>query len=203
MIHEAPVQRHPGGRRAEITRAAYRVMARSGVHRASLNMVAREAGVSKALLLYHFGTKDNLVLAALQWVLAATASRIRASMEGATDGRDAISRLLDAVWVGPEQNRDFFRFYLDGVEHQTRLANFEWLGATARETINGHYREVIEAGAAAGVFSVDDVAAAATQMRAVIEGMFLQWLQSVEWATNHDAYRDECRRAVLVLLRAA
>ena len=64
-------------RRSEILGAAYRVMAREGVHRTPLDRIADEAGVSKGLLLYYFETKDALALAAMGWVLAATAARVR------------------------------------------------------------------------------------------------------------------------------
>ena len=56
-------------RRAELIRVAYKVMARDGVHRVPLQQIATEAGVSKGLLIYHFQTKDGLVLASLEWVL--------------------------------------------------------------------------------------------------------------------------------------
>lgn len=47
-------------REMEIIRSAYRTMAQQGSHRMSLQDVADDAGVSKALVLYHFGTKDAL-----------------------------------------------------------------------------------------------------------------------------------------------
>lgn len=202
MTSGVEVRREARGRRAEITRAAYGVMARHGVHRASLKMVAVEAGVSKALVLYHFGSKDNLVLAALEWALAGTAARIRSSLADTPAGRSSIAKLMDAVWVGPVQNRDFFRFYLDGVEHQTRAPDFARLGAASRQAINGHYVEVIEAGVGAGAFDVADSSEAASQMRALIEGMFLQWLQTDDWSTNHGDFRDNCLAGVLLLLGA-
>ena len=134
--------------------------------------------MSKSLLLYHFHSKDALVLAALEWVLNATAARIRADLEPLADPTQAIPVVIDAVWVGPEANRDFFRFYLDGVDHQARSPEFDEVGATCRTIINGLYREVIEASAAAGVLGIEDPDAAATTMRSVIEGFFLQWLQT-------------------------
>ena len=187
-------------RRSAILRAAYRVMARDGVHRTPLARVAEEAGVSKSLLLYHFHSKDALVLAALEWVLNATAARIRADLEPLADPTQAIPVVIDAVWVGPEANRDFFRFYLDGVDHQARSPEFDEVGATCRTIINGLYREVIEASAAAGVLGIEDPDAAATTMRSVIEGFFLQWLQTDDWRTNHSAYREQCRSAVVALM---
>lgn len=189
-------------RRGEILRAAYRVMAREGEHRTPLDRVAAEAGVSKGLLLYHFHSKDELALAAMEWVLDATAARIRKALADIADPADAISAVIDAVWIAPEANRDFFRFYLDGVEHQTRSPGFDELGKTAAMIINGLYQEVIEAGLNAGVFEVTDPASAAIDMRAIIEGSFLQWLQTDDWKHNHADYRERCRSAVLTQLRS-
>lgn len=190
------------GRRSAILRGAYRVMAREGVHRTPLDRVAAEAGVSKGLLLYHFHSKDALVLAAMEWVLNATAARIRKALADIVDPADAISVVIDAVWIGPEANRDFFRFYLDGVEHQTRSPGFDDLGHTATVIINGLYQEVIETGVNAGVLEVADSVSAAVDMRALIEGSFLQWLQTDDWQNNHAGFRERCRSAVLVQLRS-
>lgn len=190
------------GRRSAILRAAYRVMAREGVHRTPLDRVAAEAGVSKGLLLYHFHSKDALVLAAMEWVLNATAARIRKALADIVNPADAISVVIDAVWIGPEANRDFFRFYLDGVEHQTRSPGFDDLGHTATVIINGLYQEVIETGVNAGVLEVADSVSAAVDMRALIEGSFLQWLQTDDWQNNHAGFRERCRSAVLVQLRS-
>jgi len=184
-------------RRSELLRAAYLVMARDGVHRTPLARVAEEAGVSKGLLLYHFQSKDALVLKTLEWVLDTTASRIRQALAESSERSAAISVVVDAVWVGPDQNRDFFRFYLDGLEHQTRSPQFEELGDLARTIINGLYREVIESST---TLSGADSEAATTTMRAIIEGFFLQWLQTHNWKTNHQRYRDRCLLAVSSML---
>jgi AcrR family transcriptional regulator len=189
-------------RRADLIRAAYRVMARDGVHRVPLHEIAAEAGVSKGLLIYHFQTKDGLVLAALEWVLATTEARIRERLAGSADPTEAISTVVDAVWVSPEANRDFFRFYLDGVEHQARSPEFDEFADRAASIMNSFYREVIVSGVEAGVLTVDDPTAAAIQMRAVIEGMFLQWVQTHDWRTNHDIYREWCRQTLLRALGA-
>jgi AcrR family transcriptional regulator len=186
-------------RRAAILRAAYRVMAREGAQRTPLTKIAEEAGVSKALLLYHFERKDALIIAAFEWALKATATRIREQLAERTDPAAAIDVVIDAVWIGPKANRDFFRFYLYGVDHMTRTASSD-VGATSRPIINGLYQEVIAAAAEAGGRTVRDPNVAATTMRAIIEGFFLQWLQTDDWETNHSVYREQCRSAVQALL---
>jgi AcrR family transcriptional regulator len=158
--------------------------------------------VSKGLLIYHFQTKDGLVLAALEWVLEATEGRIRRRLAESKDPARAISDVIDAIWVDPEANRDFFRFYLDGVEHQARSPEFDEFADKGRSIMNAFYRELIVAGVDDGVLRVDDPTVAAIQMRAVIEGMFLQWLQTSDWRANHPRYREHCRQALLRVLGA-
>jgi AcrR family transcriptional regulator len=182
-------------RRSAILRAAYRVMSREGAQRTPLTKVAEEAGVSKALLLYYFERKDALIAAAFEWALNATATRIRQKLAERRDPAEAIDVVIDAVWIGPEANRDYFRFYLDGVDHLTHSPSSD-MGAISRPIINGLYRDAISSAAVAGGLRVDDPEAAANTMRAIIEGFFLQWLQTDDWPANHSTYREQCRSAV-------
>jgi AcrR family transcriptional regulator len=189
-------------RSLSIVKAAYRVMSRRGVHRVPLTEVADEAGVSKGLVLYHYGSKDALVLAALEWVLRGTATRLRAAVEESVDAVDAIRAVVAAVWRNPQANRDFFRFYLDGVEHQTRVDGFDSLGATATEIIEGHYAEILGEAMLVSSIPATDPSEAAATMRAIVEGFFLQWLQRADWEDSHAEYRQRCTTAVLATVGA-
>lgn len=189
-------------REMEIIRSAYRTMARRGSNRMSLQEVADEAGVSKALLLYHFGSKDALLLAAMKWALERTAVRIREGMKPADNARDQISALLDAIFVEPEANREFYLFYLDLTEHAGRVPGFGELSETLNEIINGLYREVISRGVEEAAFHVTDVDVAARNMRALIEGTFLQWIQTDDWVRNHGTWKTDCLNALFRLLGA-
>lgn len=189
-------------REVELIRSTYRVMARRGSHRLSLQDVADEAGVSKGLLLYHFKTKDNLLLATMRWALSRTSDRIRERTADATDARDALAALVDAVFVGPKPNHDFNLFYLDLVEHAVRVESFQELPQLMRDIINRQYAEVIQRGIDDGTFKVEDAQTAAIEMRAQIEGIFLQWMQTDDWERSHGTYRDLCHDSLLRLLGA-
>jgi AcrR family transcriptional regulator len=183
-----------------IIRSAYRTIARGGSQRMSLREIAGDAGVSKALLLYHFGSKDNLLLAAMKWAVERTEQRIRERLEATSDAPDQISALVDAIFVGPEANRDFYTFYLDLVEHVARVPGFGSLSPMLDDIINGLYSEVVRAGIGQGAFEVSDVAEIARDMRAVIEGTFVQWIQTPDWRDNHAEWKEGCRQALLRLL---
>lgn len=187
-------------REMDIIRSAYRMMANRGSHRMSLQDIADEAGVSKALLLYHFGTKDALLYAAMRWALEGTAQRIRERLRSSNNPRQAITALIDAIFIDAEANRDFYLFYIDLVEHVGRDPSFGSLSTLLSDIINGLYAEVIADGARAGVFVIDDIDIAARNMRSVIEGTFLQWIQTEDWRENHTAWKGHCGDAVLLLL---
>jgi AcrR family transcriptional regulator len=189
-------------REVAIIRATYRMMADLGSHRLTLLDIAAEAGVSKGLLLYHFGSKETLIHAAMQWALEGTTERIRRRIEPDMNGKEAIAALVDAVFVGAEANRDFYLFYLDLIEYSARVPGFDELSTTLTGIINSLYAEVIEAGVRDGSFRVVDAELAARHMRALIEGTFLQWMETDAWRENHAAWRDDCRAAILTLLGA-
>ena len=189
-------------KQVHMVRSAYRLMGERGVHRVSLQDIAEAAGVSKGLVPYYFKTKENLVLATMRWVLHQVAERIRQSMAGAETAEERLLAMLDVIFAEPEANRRFYVVYLDLVEYAAREHRFGQLSATFREVVNALYAEVIRAGVAEGTFKVEDVDEAAAGMRALIEGVFVQWLQEDDWKGLHASYRDFCKRAVLGFLGA-
>jgi TetR/AcrR family transcriptional regulator, fatty acid metabolism regulator protein len=185
-----------------LVRSAYKVITRQGSHRLSLQDVADQAGVSKGMVLYYFKSKENLFLVTMRWALERTEARIRERIAGADDPHEVIAALVDAVFIGPEQNRDFYLLYLDLIEHAARVPSFGRLSGMAVEIINGLYEEVIRDGVVSGGLDVDDPAAAAAAMRALIEGTFLSWLQREDWKASHPRFKALCHQNLLRLLGA-
>ena len=186
----------------DLVRSAYQVITRQGSHRLSLQDVADEAGVSKGMVLYYFKSKEHLFLVTMRWALERTEARIRRRIAGVDDPHEVIAALIDAVFVGPEQNRDFYLLYLDLIEHAARVPSFGRLSGMAHGIINGLYEEVIRDGMARGGFGVEDPVAAAAAMRALIEGTFLGWLQRDDWRAAHAEFKALCHRSLLTLLGA-
>jgi AcrR family transcriptional regulator len=186
----------------KLVRGTYAAMARVGTQQLSLRRLARELGVSPPLLVYHFGSRENLLVETMHWALAGTVRRIRRHVAGITDPEEALAALMDAVFVGPQANRDFHLVYMDLVQYSVRDPSFSGLADLLRTHINGSYAGVIRAGVKAGVFDVNDVDVAARHARAIVEGGFLQWLQEDDWETTHAALQQECHEALLVLLKS-
>ena len=188
-------------REIQFLRCTYQAISERGVHRVSLQEIAEMAGVSKGLIPYYFKTKDRLILRTMEWILSINADRIRESITGARTPEEKVLAMIDTIFAGPEQNRRFYLTYLDLLDHAARVDGFAQLSATFRSIVNSLYAEVISAGRDDGAFRVQDVEEAAAIVRAIIDGLFLQWLQEEDWERLHPHYQVTCKRAVLAYLK--
>jgi len=87
------------GRRTErnkerILRAALELFRVHGVRRTTTNDIARKAGVSPATVYNHFGSKEDLVRAAVKYFLASTAADFRKIMEGGLSFLEKLEQIL-------------------------------------------------------------------------------------------------------------
>ncbi|GAA5155817.1 TetR/AcrR family transcriptional regulator [Amycolatopsis dongchuanensis] len=84
-------------RRRQIAEAVWRLATRGGLENVSLRQVAAEAGVSARLLQYYFGTRDQLLLGALEILNADAEQRARERLmhlDGTGDMRAIVRGVL-------------------------------------------------------------------------------------------------------------
>lgn len=104
-------------RRRQIAEALLRAASARGLHATGMREVAAEAGVSLRLVQYYFGTKEELLLAAMQQLAARFAerglARIRASTpaNGPARPRDIIAAILTEGLPADEERRTFTILY--------------------------------------------------------------------------------------------
>jgi AcrR family transcriptional regulator len=188
-----------GPHREPLVREAYHLIGSKGMQRMSLQDVADAAGVSKALVLYHFRTKEELVLTTMRWVLDEVARRTSAAIESAETPAEKVRVLVDAIFVDPRRNRTFYLAYTDLIAHAVRNERFTELNEAFREIVNRQYAEVVAAGSGTS-FRELDPEEAAIAVRALIDGHFLQWLEEQDWEGTHRLYQERCARAILEYL---
>ena len=198
----ASLQPESSAPKLHLIRTTYRLIADKGVHRVSLEEIAAAAQVSKGIVLYYFKTKENLVLSTMEWVLSEVAERIRVVLPRARSPEGKVRAALEVIFASPESNRHFYLTYLDLVGYASRSHRFGRLSLTFRSIVNGLYADVIRFGIEQGSFAVRDVDEAALAMRAIIDGLFLEWLQEEAWERLHRRYRERAKAAVLAYLRS-
>ncbi len=185
-----------------LVRAAYRLIASKGIERTTLQDITDSAGVSKALAVYYFKTKENLLLAAIRWVLARVAERMTGVVASVEAPEQKVLAMVDAIFVDPRRNRDFYLAYTALIGEAARNERFNELNATFRSIMNGAYADLIRSGEGT-VFVVESVEEAAMGVRALIDGLFLQWLEESDWIALHGGYKAMCARAILRYLGVA
>jgi AcrR family transcriptional regulator len=104
-------------RRRQIADALLRTAAARGLHATGMREVAAEAGVSLRLVQYYFGTKEELLLSAMQHLAAQFSerglTRIRRIKEtkGAITPRDVIAAILTEAVPADDERRTFTVLY--------------------------------------------------------------------------------------------
>ena len=100
-------------RRRQIADALIRTAATRGLHATGMREIAAEAGVSLRLVQYYFGTKEELLLAAMQHLAvrfgAQATARFREARESGdlATPRDVIAAILAEALPADEERRTF------------------------------------------------------------------------------------------------
>ena len=91
-------------RRAQIVAGLRRVMAERGYERATIGLIARAARLTPGLVHYHFGSKQEVLLALVEDLTGRAQARIEARSAGAGEApRDRLIAFLDALLAtGPD-----------------------------------------------------------------------------------------------------
>lgn len=170
-----PLTADPRGQktRARILAATVELIAREGWEAVTVRKVAADAGVNFALVNYHFGSKANLMLAALE---SAFESEILTPMSGAfaSSHPDRVIGELVQLTLGPDvpdTARRVFESALGALAHDPELAR------RVRPMLD-HFRslltDVFERAVAAGRLPGDsDTQALAIACSAMLDGLGL------------------------------
>lgn len=156
-------------RRVEILSATVRQIQARGMGALRISDVAASLGVSPALVVYHFETKENLLAEALQHAAERDLLKLRRIVRGSGS---ATERLMAALhWYAPTGRARGWIIWVDG------WAEAMWDGSIAgvltelqrqwTEAIAG----LIDEGVEDGAFEVDDSLDAASRITALLDGL--------------------------------
>ncbi len=127
---------------------------------------------------------------------------MREAVAAEADPVGKIRGLVALIFPSPSKNRAFFRAFVDFSGLAARREPFrevnERFYAGCREIDGG----IVEEGMRRGVFVVRDPREAGSTMRAIFDGLMLQWLSEKEPEATFGVYRDRCERELLAYLLA-
>jgi AcrR family transcriptional regulator len=197
----APAKRRDlAGDKAQRIVAAMRAsVARRGAAGSTFDHVAREAGVSRGLLHYYFGTKERLLVEVVRRDTDIRMAALDQSLAGAHTADDLIDALVRSLEDVVENDPEFVTlwFELFTVSRRNREIGAEVAELTRRS--REHVAEVFEAKQREGVLRLhDEPEAVATILFSLADGIAMRMLLEPE--RDFDATLRagiECARALL------
>lgn len=130
-----PIAKDHDAKRDHILKTAARVFADHGFARASMTLVAKECGISKANIYHYYDGKDALLFDILDSYLCALRDRIFALP---LDGRDPADKLRLVL-------RETLRAY-DGMDHEHKIQSevLPLLSPAQQEVLKGYQRDLVD-----------------------------------------------------------
>jgi len=191
---------HESERRLILLKAAFREVAEKGFSNVTLEDIAARAGVSKGVTLYYFSSKEDLFRELFGWLIDSIHERMREAVAAVEDPVEKVRALVALIFPSPSKNRAFFRAYVDFCGLAARREAFRDINARfysgCREIDGG----IVEGGMRRGVFAVRDAAEAGSTMRAIFDGLMMQWLSEKDLEGTFGTYRERCERQILAYL---
>ena len=173
-----------------ILQATMRLLATRGIHGTSLDLLAEEVGVAKSSILWHFGSKEELLLRVAERVYDEVArgpvQKILA-LENFEERAAASWRFFsETLRQKPELRRVMLYLIFESVEGRPELrARLQQLYRGIRDMYETGLRGVVPDEAQRRRLAVISVAS--------LDGLFLQWLLEPE-AIDLEALHDELRK---------
>lgn len=183
-------------RRNQIIHATFNAIVDKGFNAVTLQDIADYAGVSKGVTSYYFKNKDDVFLNLLEWLTQRINHNERIAVEAQEDPVKKLTAYIHAVFVSPEENRRFYRVYLDFLAQGSRDERYRKINALFYEKCWSIGRDIIALGNKRQVFAISNIDGASMEIRALIDGNLIQWLMRDD-DDLHSLYRSMCLDTVL------
>ena len=174
-----------------ILEATLRLLATRGIHGMSLDLLSDEVGVAKSSILWHFGSKEELLLRVAERVLEEVArgpAQEMLALPTIEERADAAWRFFErTIREKPELRRLVLWLIFDCVEERPEMrTRLQQLYRSIREMFERGLREVVADAAQRRRLAIITLA--------TFDGLFIQWLLEPD-AIDVEAIHSELRLA--------
>jgi AcrR family transcriptional regulator len=167
-------------RKQQITEAATTVFSRLGFHKARIDDIAAEAGLSKGTLYLYFKSKDEIIASLLAKLFDRELSILHTLQK---DTRPSAERLLDFIEYSINDILKWQRFMPIMYEFLSRISR----QSVVQQAFKNYFRSymeiftpIIQQGIDSGEFKAVDAYEIAIAIGAIIEGTILLWVYDSE-----------------------
>jgi AcrR family transcriptional regulator len=163
-------------RRRQIIEATIAGVAEEGYAGASLAKVAARAGISKSVVVYYFGGKDELLETTLVQIFGELREFLRPRMDAETTARGQLRAYIESEFAFLEQHRPrLLTISYVLMNHRDRRGKF-YLREDAEATYLDFARKLLEKGQRTGEFRAFAVKPMAATLMHAINGALAGWV---------------------------
>ncbi|MCZ6805437.1 MAG: TetR/AcrR family transcriptional regulator [Deltaproteobacteria bacterium] len=177
-------------RRRQIVDTAIQTIATRGYSQTSLAEIARDAGISKGVISYHFEGKRELVEAILSRLLREPAEFIKERVDSCERPLDKLRAYIQANFDYMKSNRSHYVALVALWGVRTSSDERHEFDAEAYLPSRGYLSRIIENGQESGELRPAPLKTMASVIQASIDGVMLQWVYDAD-AIDLDACREE------------
>ncbi len=172
----------------DLLRTAVEVILERGFANTRTADVARAAGVSQALVFYHFSTKDALMTQAFAYAAEQDLARLQQVLDARVGPVEKLKRLLKLL--APQGRSNSWLMWIDGWAESLRVPALEKVSRRMDLRWKEALIEVIDAGVGDGSFKCEDPHGAAWRINCLVDGLAVQLVvhdkvisrrQAAEW----------------------
>ncbi|MEN8173801.1 MAG: TetR/AcrR family transcriptional regulator, partial [Chloroflexota bacterium] len=163
-------------RKQQISEAATTVFSRLGFHKARIDDIAAEAGLSKGTLYLYFKNKDAIITSLLANLFERELSDLQSLKD---DPRPAADRILSFVDLTTDDILKWQRFIPIMYEFLSRISRQSIVQKAFKTYLNSYMAliiPIIQQGIDSGEFKAVDAHEIAVTLGAIIEGTILLWV---------------------------
>nr|MDT0656819.1 TetR/AcrR family transcriptional regulator [Micromonospora sp. DSM 115978] len=155
-----------------LLRTACDVITRRGLANTRTADVAEAAGVSQALVFYHFATKERLLAQAFEYAAERDLARLDAVIHSSAGPLVKLKKILRLY--APTGRSQSWPMWIDGWAESLRTPELERVSRRLDLRRKADLGAVIADGVRDGTFTCDDPAGAAWRINALIDGLAVQ-----------------------------
>ncbi|MER6844070.1 TetR/AcrR family transcriptional regulator [Streptomyces platensis] len=167
-------------RRRQLIDATIDLISTRGYPATSLSAIAERAGLSKAAVLYHFSSKDNLTRAALEQVIGQFSAYVTERLARAAGPREAIVAYVRAMIGYQQANRRQVRVITEMLLDDDGGTRLKTPGSHDTHRRWRRLAELLTEGQKAGVLREFDTQTVALAIGGAIDGVIAHWLAHPE-----------------------
>ncbi len=147
--------------------------------------IAKAAGVSQALVFYHFSTKDALMAQAFEYAAEQDLAKLQGVLDAPDEPLPKLRKLIKLL--APQGRSRSWLIWIDGWSEALRVPELERVSRRLDLRWKEALTDVIATGVKEGVFTCDDPFGAAWRINSLIDGLAVQLMVHEKTITRRQA----------------